>query len=108
MAPATTALAASRRTNVLLVSVAAAIGSLKVAVSAGPVLTPVAPRAGVTLVIVGAVVSAVVKDHASLLASALPATSFTPALPPETVAVYVVDEASAEEGVRMATRVFVL
>ena len=66
--------------------------------------------AGVTLVTVGAVVSgtAVVNDQTTLLASALPARSFTPLAPPVSVAVYVVDMASAPDGVSVATRVLEL
>ena len=89
----------------LAVSVAALIGSLKVAVTAVVALTPVAARAGVMLVTVGGAVSTttVVNDHTRLLASALPTTSFTPELPPVIVAVYVVDPASAADGVSVPT-----
>jgi hypothetical protein len=58
------------------------------------------------IVTVGSVGGApvVVKDETLLLASALPATSFTPALPPVIVAVYVVPPASGDEGVSSPTR----
>ena len=45
----------------------------------------------------------VVNDQTKLLASALPARSFTPLAPPLIVAVYVVDAASAADGVSVAT-----
>ena len=71
--------------------VAGSIASLNVAVTAVVVATPVAPLVGDTLVTVGGVVSgvAVVKDQLKLLASALPAVSFTrgSVAPPFTVAV---------------------
>jgi hypothetical protein len=53
---------ASRRTNVLDVTLAAATGSLNVATTSDPTATPVAPDAGDTFATVGGVVSdAVVK-----------------------------------------------
>jgi hypothetical protein len=63
---ATVAPPASRRTNVLDVTLDAAIGSLKVAIKSVDLPTPVAPETGVTLDTVGGVVSTaavVVNDH---------------------------------------------
>ena len=71
-------------------------------------LTPVDPSLGVTVVIVGGVVSctgaAVVNVHVTLAASALPAASFTrgSVAPPTTVARYVVPAASGAFGVSVA------
>src|SRR2546425_10822334 len=94
----------SRSTNVLVVSVEALIGSLNEAVTTVARLTPVAPLAGVTLVMVGGVVSgtAVVNDQTKLLARALPAVSFTPELPPVIVAGYEIGRASCRERVEIS------
>jgi hypothetical protein len=60
---ATVAPSASRSTNVLDVTLDAAIGSLKVAIRSVVVATSVAPDGGDTLATVGGVVSAVVNDQ---------------------------------------------
>ncbi len=69
-----------RSSKVLAPIVAGSIASLKVAVTAAVVATPVAPSAGVVAVTVGGVVSVetVVKLHTLGAASALPARSLTP------------------------------
>jgi hypothetical protein len=78
-----------RRTKLVPVTLAGAIGSLKVADNVVPTLTFVAPAAGVTAETVGAVVSgaAVVNDQVKSEASAFPARSFTPLEPERRVAV---------------------
>jgi hypothetical protein len=65
------------------------MASLKVAVTAVAVLTPLAPEVGETEMTVGGVVSPaiVVNDQTLSVASGFPATSFTPADPLLTVAV---------------------
>jgi hypothetical protein len=61
---------------------------LNVAVTGVAVATPVAPLAGVTELTVGGVaVAAVVKDQEKAAAIGVPDVSFTPAVPPPTVAV---------------------
>src|SRR4051812_25293920 len=98
------ALAPSRRTNVVVLIVVASIAVLNVAVTV-VVAATVEPLAGLTAVTVGAVVLPLVNDHVRLAASALPATSFTrgSVAPPLTVAVYV-PAASGLLGVSVAVR----
>jgi hypothetical protein len=60
---ATVAPSASRSTNVLDVTLAAATGSLNVATTFVPAATSLAPDGGDTLATVGGVVSAVVNDQ---------------------------------------------
>ena len=80
-----------RSSNDDVVIVVASIASLNVAMTAVVAATPVAPLVGDTLVTVGGVVSGVVvvNDQVKLVASALPAESFTrgSVAPPFTVAV---------------------
>jgi hypothetical protein len=84
--------------------VVGSIGSLKVAVTAVLVATPVAPLDGVTDVTIGGVGAgaAVVNDQVKLAAIGVPASSFTPDVPPTTVAVYVVELARASAGISLA------
>src|SRR5579863_2717262 len=79
--------------NVAPLSVAAFIGSLKVAETAELTATPVAPPAGVVEMTVGA---PVVKLHTKLAASELPPGSFAPVV---MVAVYNENAASEAAGV---------
>ena len=97
-----------RSWNVVLVMVDASIASLKIAETAVLRVVPVAPLAGVTDVIVGGIISAVVNFHVKLLAKAFPATSFTPEEPPLIVAVYKVELANAADGVNVAVLVAAL
>jgi hypothetical protein len=91
-----------RSSNVAVEIVAGSIASLKVAVTAVVVATAVAPTIGETAVTAGGVVSgvAVVNDHVTLVASALPATSLArgSVAPPFTVTVYVAEGAKAADG----------
>ena len=70
-------------------TVLAVIASLKVAVTAVAVLTPVAPFGGVNALTAGAVVSVpvVLKNQTKSAASGFPARSVAPVEPPRTVAV---------------------
>jgi hypothetical protein len=89
--------------KVALVSVVAFIASLKVAVSAAVIDTPVAPLSGVTAVTVGAGgggAAAVVNDQLSFALSAVPPVLCAPVV---IVAVYCVLYASALLGVNVAT-----
>src|SRR5687767_1286345 len=89
---------------------AADISSLNTAVMVVLALTPLAPLAGVTDVTVGGVASTnrVVNVQLNVLASALPAASFTPDAPPMILAVYNALPASAAEGVKVTVRVAAL
>jgi hypothetical protein len=89
-----------RRTNEI---VAGCTASLNVAVTFAVPLTPVAPEAGTRAVTVGAVVSAIVNDHAELVIW-LPARSRAP----DSVAVYAAPEASVLLGLSVTVRVAAL
>ena len=101
-------MAALRSWNVVLLIVDAFIASLKIAETVVLISAPVAPLAGVTDVIVGGIISAVVNFHVKLLPKGFPATSFTPEEPPVIVAVYKVELANAADGVRVAVLVAAL
>ena len=90
------------KVKVTVVIVKGSIASLKVAVTALLMVTPVAALAGTVELTVGAVVSGVapvVKVHTLLTASALPAKSLDPVV---IVAVYVVLAARLLAGVKTA------
>jgi hypothetical protein len=91
-----------------VVRVLTLIASLNVTVTTVLVATFVALLAGVTLVTVGGIVSTVVKDQVKFVARALPTTSFTPLLPPTTVAVYFVLPTRVLAGSSVAVRVAAL
>jgi hypothetical protein len=95
---------------VLVEIVLGLMSSLKVTVTAVLIATPEAPLAGLTATTVGGVVSnaaAVVKDEVKVAARAFPAKSLTrgSTVPPSTLTVNELDEAKAELGVNVATRV---
>jgi hypothetical protein len=94
----------SRREKVVPFTLAAEIGSPKVALTLVPRLTFVAPLAGVTLATVGGVVSTarVVNDQLKFDASAFPAASLIPLAPERSVAVYEVDDCRFALGVSVA------
>src|SRR5258706_14198328 len=91
--------------NVVPLIVEAFIDSLKIAETVVLMFTPVAPLTGVTDVIDGGTISAVVNFHIKLLPKAFPATSFAPEEPPRIVAVYRVELANAADGVTVAVLV---
>ena len=101
-------LAASRSWNVEVLIADAFIASLKTAVTAVLIVAPVAPLTGVTDVIVGGMISAVVNFHVKLLPKGFPAMSFTPEEPLTMVAVYKVELANAADGVKVAVLVAAL
>ena len=98
-------MAALRSWNVVLLIVDASIASLKNAKTVVLIFAPVAPSAGVTDVIVGRIMSAVVNFQVKFFSKAFPATSFTPEEPPMIVVVYRVELANAADGVKVAVLV---
>jgi hypothetical protein len=93
---------------VVLVIVAGSIASLNAAVIAAVRATPVAPEPGVVAVIVGGLVSAVVKDHVTSVAIGFPARSVTPLTPPLTTTVHVSGPDRGAAGTSVATNVLAL